>query len=169
MEIGVLGELQVIEYLEKQLKFENYIPMKDRGIDFISVKKNKFYNIQVKTSKFQRNSYFWFDLILDKMTYSENTFYIFNCFVTERRTFMGKRRNFLIIPSFHIKKLIKEKKLYVAKKKTSSGKKTDAVRFYIYPDFENKKWLYRGDLKRSKKIIDLTKYWNNINQFNYSS
>ena len=31
MEIGVLGELQVIDYLEKKLKLENYLPMKDRG------------------------------------------------------------------------------------------------------------------------------------------
>ena len=69
MEIGVLGELQVIDYLEKELSYENYIPMKDRGIDLISVKKNNFYYIQVKTSKFQKGSYFWFDLILEKMIY----------------------------------------------------------------------------------------------------
>ena len=88
MEIGVLGELQVIDYLEKKLELENYLPMKDRGIDFISIRKDKFYKVQVKTSKFQKNSYFWFDTVLDKMIFSNNTVYIFNCFVNERRNRM---------------------------------------------------------------------------------
>ena len=165
MEIGVLGELQVIDYLEKKLKLENYLPMKDRGIDFISIRKDKFYKVQVKTSKFQKNSYFWFDTVLDKMIFSNNTVYIFNCFVNERRTFMGKKRNFLIIPSQTIKSWLNTKKLHIAKKKKSSNEKTDVIRWYIYPDFKNKKWIYKGNSKVEEKLIDLTNFWNNQSFF----
>ena len=35
----------------------SYIPLKDRGIDFIAVK-DKNFNIQVKVSRFLKNSYF---------------------------------------------------------------------------------------------------------------
>tara|TARA_Y100000817_G_scaffold137323_1_gene107687 strand:- start:132 stop:638 length:507 start_codon:yes stop_codon:yes gene_type:complete len=166
MEIGVLGELQVIDYLEKELSYENYIPMKDRGIDLISVKKNNFYYIQVKTSKFQKGSYFWFDLILEKMIYSKNTIYIFNCFVNERRTFMGKKRNLLVIPSNDIKNWINKKQIHITTKKKSSGNGTNkAIRFFVYPDFKNKKWIYKGNSKIKEKLIDLTKYWNNKKVF----
>ena len=99
----------------------SYIPMKDRGIDFIAVKDEKFFNIQVKASRFLKNSYFWFDLVLEKMFYSKNTYYIFNCFVNERRTFMGKKRNFLVIPSNKIKSWIKNKDILVSEKKKSGG------------------------------------------------
>jgi hypothetical protein len=33
--IGHIGELQAIEEFEKKHKFEIYLPMKDKGIDFI--------------------------------------------------------------------------------------------------------------------------------------
>jgi len=81
MEIGIIGELQVIEHLKKKLNVITYLPYQDKGIDFIIVKGNRFYQIQVKTSKLQKFSYFWFDLMLDKMVFSNNTIYIFNCFV----------------------------------------------------------------------------------------
>lgn len=164
MEIGVVAEMQVIEHFEKNLKMHSYIPLKDRGIDFIAVKvkNNKFFNIQVKASRYLKNSYFWFDLVLDKMFYSDNTYYIFNCFVNERRTFMGKKRNFLVIHSNKIKSWIKNRDVLVSEKKKSDGKKTAAIRFFVYPDFQNKKWVYRGGVKTTKKTIDLTKYLNNF-------
>jgi|TARA_Y100000294_G_scaffold89607_1_gene83573 hypothetical protein len=160
MEIGTIGEIQVIEYLKKRLNTVVYLPYQDKGIDFIIVKGNKFYQIQVKTSKLQKFSYFWFDLMLDKMIFSNNTIYIFNCFVNERRTFMGKKRNFLVIPSLTIKNWIKRKKVRIIEKKISGGKRTKTIRFFIYPDVANKIWKYRGGLKSNPKIIDLTSYWN---------
>mgnify|MGYP004173783393 FL=1 len=165
MEIGVVAEMQVIEHFEKNLKMHSYIPLKDRGIDFIAVKDEKFFNIQVKASRFLKNSYFWFDLVLEKMFYSKNTFYIFNCFVNERRTFMGKKRNFLVIPSNKIKSWIKDKDILVSEKKKSGGQsKTPTIRFFVYPDFQNKKWFYIGGAKTDKKKIDLTNYLNNFDE-----
>lgn len=77
-EIGLLGELEVINFLKK-LKHSVYVPLKDEGVDFISVGRSGFYQLQVKTSMFQKKSYFWFDLHKNKMKYSDNTFYIFVC------------------------------------------------------------------------------------------
>ena len=71
--------------------------LKDRGIDFVSVLENKFYQIQVKTSKFQKGSYFWFDLHKNKIVYSKNTYYVFVCKSLGRRRFMNKKHNFFII------------------------------------------------------------------------
>ena len=56
--IGHIGELQVIEELQKKQKIEVYLPLKDKGIDFIAVHNNSSVQVQVKTSKFQRNSYY---------------------------------------------------------------------------------------------------------------
>ena len=58
--IGHIGEIRVIEFLHKKKDMAIYLPLKDRGIDFIAVRKNHFYQVQVKTSMFQKNSYFWF-------------------------------------------------------------------------------------------------------------
>lgn len=152
--VGHLGELEVIEFLRKVKKHEIYLPLKDKGIDFLSVSKNNFYQIQVKTSMFQKNSYFWFDLYKEKMIYSKNTFYIFVCKSLGRRNFMGKNHNFLVIPSLNLRKWIKEKRL--TEKKNSA----EVLNIFIYPDFNEKKWIY----KNKGSSLDLTQYWNNFNQ-----
>ncbi|MBW2995319.1 hypothetical protein KY312_03125 [Candidatus Woesearchaeota archaeon] len=152
--IGHLGELEVIDYLRKEKKHTIYLPLKDVGIDFISTIKDNFFQIQVKTSMFQKNSYFWFDLYKKKMVYSKHTFYVFVCKSLGRRNFMGKKHNFIIIPSLHIKKWIKNKKL--AEKTNTPG----VINVFIYPDKERKKWTY----KNKGKSIDFTKYWNNFDQ-----
>ena len=64
--IGHIGEIKVFEYLQKRLGMEIYLPLKDKGIDFIAAKNNVFYQIQVKTSMFHKGSYFWFDLYKNK-------------------------------------------------------------------------------------------------------
>ena len=89
--IGHIGELQAISEMEKE-GFSIYLPMKDKGIDFIAVKNNKSTQIQVKTSKFQKESYFWFDLHKSKMIYSENTYYVFVLYVLPRRKMLGKAK-----------------------------------------------------------------------------
>lgn len=152
--VGHLGELEVIEFLSKKKKHSIYLPLKDKWIDFISVYKDNFYQIQVKTSMYQKNSYFWFDLYKDKMVYSKNTFYVFVCKSLGRRKFMGKKSNFLVIPSIAIKNWIRNKSL--AEKKNYPG----VLNIFIYPDFDSRKWVY----KNKGKLLDLTKYWNNFSQ-----
>jgi len=152
--VGFLGELDVIEHLAKQRKHEIYIPLKDKGIDFVSTKNQNFYQIQVKTSMFQKGSYFWFDLYEEKMRYSPNTLYIFVCKVLERRQFMGKSHNFLVIPSLQIKRWAADGK--IARKKGARG----VFNIFIYPDFKSKKWFYRNKGKK----INLTAYWNNFDR-----
>ena len=70
--LGHIGELQVIDYLEKNEKCSIFLPMKDKGIDFIAVRNTRSVQVQVKTSKFHKNSYFWFDLSIKKMGSSPN-------------------------------------------------------------------------------------------------
>ena len=113
--IGHIGELQVINELQNNQNVEIYLPMKDKGIDFIGVGNNNSVQIQVKTSKFQKEQYYWFDLYKNKMIYSENTFYIFVLYVLPRRKMMGKSKNFLIIPSTDLKNYVSEN--FVPKKK----------------------------------------------------
>ena len=151
--LGHIGELQIIDDLQKNHNFEIYLPIKDKGLDFIGLKDNYSIQVQVKTSKFQKNSYYWIDLHKNKMVYSKNTFYIFVLYVLPRRKMMGKRKNYLIIPSLDLKKMIQNKSL--------STKKTDSniLNIFIYPDLENSKWIYKG----KGKMVDLTKYWNNFN------
>ena len=74
--LGHIGELQIIDVLQKKHNFEIYLPIKDKGLDFIGLKNNSSIQVQVKTSKFQKESYFWVDLHKNKMIYSKNTFYI---------------------------------------------------------------------------------------------
>ena len=83
--IGHIGELQAIEEFEKKHKFEIYLPMKDKGIDFIGVHNNSSVQVQVKTSKFHNSKYYWMDLYKNKMVYSENTFYVFVLYVLPRK------------------------------------------------------------------------------------
>ena len=153
--VGHLGELSVMEYFKKSLKHQVYLPLKDSGIDFVSVGKRKFYQIQVKTSMFQKNSYFWFDLYDKKMVYSRETYYIFVCMNLGRRQFMSKSKNFIVVPSLLLKRWINQGK--IAPKKDSPH----VFNIFIYPDFKNREWAYRN----KGKEIDLTPYWNNFNLF----
>ena len=150
--LGHIGELQIIDDLQKNHNFEIYLPIKDKGLDFIGLKNNKTIQVQVKTSKFQREKYFWFDLHKNKMVYKKNTFYIFVLYVLPRRKIMGSRKHYLIIPSLDIKKMV-EKKSIVSKKNDPN-----VFNIFINPDIENKKWIYNN----KGKTIDLTKYWNNF-------
>ncbi len=150
--IGHIGELQVIDELQKNQKLEVYLPIKDKGIDFIGVGNNKSVQIQVKTSKFQKNKYYWFDLYKSKMIYSINTFYIFVLYVLPRRKMMGKSKNYLIIPSLDLMKFINEN-LIITKKNND-----DCLNLFIYPDDKEKTWYYLN----KGKSIDLKKYWNNF-------
>ncbi len=152
--VGHIGELEVINFLEKNLKHSVYLPIKDRGLDFISVGKSGFYQIQVKTSMFQKNSYFWFDLYKNKMIYSHNTFYIFVCKTLGRRRFMGKSFNFLIIPSLNIKNWVDSRQI-VSKKGNQN-----TLNIFVYPDPENRRWIYRN----KGKELDWTRYWNNFKE-----
>lgn len=148
--IGHIGELQVIEEIQKNYKYEVYLPMKDKGIDFIASKNNNSVQVQVKTSKFQKNSYYWFDLSKKKMIYSSNTFYILVLYVLPRRTMMGKRKNYLIIPSLDLKKMIANREI------ASKENDPDTLNIFIYP--EDKRWIY----KNKGKTLDMTGYWNNF-------
>ena len=56
--LGHIGELQIIDDLQKNHKFEIYLPLKDKGLDFIGLKNNSSIQVQLKTSKFQKNSTF---------------------------------------------------------------------------------------------------------------
>ena len=150
--IGHIGELEVIEELQKKQKIEVYLPLKDKGIDFIGVHNNSSVQVQVKTSKFQRNSYYWMDLHKNKMVYSENTFYVFVLYVLPRRRMMGKSKNFLVIPSLDLKEYIKNKSI-VSKKNDDN-----CLNIFIYPLLDEKKWIY----KNKDSELDLTKYWNNF-------
>ena len=132
--IGHIGELQVIDELQKNQKLEVYLPIKDKGIDFIGVGNNKSVQIQVKTSKFQKNKYYWFDLYKSKMIYSTNTFYIFVLYVLPRRKMMGKSKNYLVIPSLDLKQFINENSI-ISKKNND-----DCLNLFIYPDDEEKTW-----------------------------
>ena len=152
--VGHLGELEVIDYLRKNKRHDIYTPLKDKGIDFISVGKKGFYQIQVKTSMFQKKSYFWFDLYKHKLVYSKNTYYIFCCKSLGRRKFMGKSSNFIVIPSLKLKDWITKRKI-VSKKGN-----LNLFNIFIYPDPKKKKWIY----KNKGKVIDLTSYLNNFDK-----
>ena len=150
--IGHIGELQVIEELQKKHKFEVYLPIKDKGIDFIGVHNNFSVQVQVKTSMLQKNKYYWMDLYKSKMIYSENTFYVFVLYVLPRKKMMGKGKNFLVIPSLDLKEYINNKSI-VTKKNDDN-----CLNILIYPLLDEKKWIY----KNKGSELDLTKYWNNF-------
>jgi len=152
--VGQVGELRIMEILKKK-GMEIYLPLKDSGIDFIAVKSDKFYQVQVKTSMFQKNSYFWFDLLKNKMRYSDNVFYVFVCFTLGRRQFLGKGENYLVIPSLILKKWIVDEDI-VSKKGDEN-----CLNLFVYPDLVEKSWIY----KNKGKKIDLTSYWNNLSYF----
>ena len=149
--IGHIGELQVINELQNNQNVEIYLPMKDKGIDFIGVGNNNSVQIQVKTSKFQKEQYYWFDLYKNKMIYSENTFYIFVLYVLPRRKMMGKSKNFLIIPSSDLKNYVSEN--FVPKKNDEN-----CLNLFIYPNEKDKTWIY----KNKGSTLDLTSHWNNF-------
>ena len=114
--IGNIGEIQTIEVLKKEKGFAIYLPLKDVGIDFIGVKKGIFFQFQIKTSTFQKNKYFWFDLHKNKMVYGKNVYYIFLCYTMPRHNMMGKAKNFLIIPSLDLRKWILSKRIPLKKR-----------------------------------------------------
>ena len=149
--IGHIGELQVINELQNNQSVEIYLPMKDKGIDFIGVGNNNSVQIQVKTSKFQKEQYYWFDLYKNKIIYSENTFYIFVLYVLPRRKMMGKSKNFLIIPSSDLKNYVSEN--FVPKKNDEN-----CLNLFIYPNEKDKTWIY----KNKGSTLDLTSHWNNF-------
>lgn len=154
--IGHIGEIRIIEFLKKKKDMVIYLPLKDKGIDFVAVKGNNFYQIQVKTSMFQKDSYFWFDLYKHKMIYSKNTFYIFVCATMSRRQFMGKTENYIVVPSLDLKE-------WIASKDIASKKGDDScLNIFLYPDQENNRWVY----KNKGKELDWTSYWNNFSYFN---
>ena len=150
--LGHIGELQVIDHLQNKEGCTIYLPMKDKGIDFIAVKDNLSTQIQVKTSKYQKNSYYWFDLSVHKMVYSPNTVYIFVLYTLPRRKILGRARNYLVIPSLKLKEWIEKGDL--AEKKGSS----DIINLFIYPIESSLEWVYRN----KGKEINLTEYWNNF-------
>ena len=154
--IGHIGELQVINEFQRRQSVEIYLPMKDRGIDFIGVRNNKSIQIQVKTSTFQKQKYYWFDLYGNRMVYSKNTFYIFVLYILPRRRMMGKSKNYLLIPSLDIESYISEG-IFVPKQNNEN-----CFNVFIYPNEKDKTWIY----KNKGKSIDLTKYWNNFNLIN---
>ena len=154
--IGHIGELQVINEFQRRQNVEIYLPMKDRGIDFIGVRNNKSIQIQVKTSTFQKEKYYWFDLYGHNMVYSKNTFYIFVLYILPRRKMMGKSKNYLIIPSLDIQSYI-SKGIFVPRQNNEN-----CFNVFIYPNEKDKTWIY----KNKGKSIDLTKYWNNFNSIN---
>ena len=130
--IGHIGELQVIEEFQNKHKIEVYLPMTDKGIDFIGVHNNSSVQVQVKTSKFHNSKYYWMDLYKNKMIYSENTFYVFVLYVLPRRKMMGKSKNFLVIPSLDLKEYIENKSI-VSKKNDDN-----CLNIRIYPFLDEK-------------------------------
>ncbi len=147
--IGHIGELQTIGQMEAE-GYAIYLPMKDKGIDFIAVKNNRSTQVQVKTSKFQKESYFWFDLHKSKMIYSANTYYVFVLYVLPRRKMLGKAKNYLVIPSLDLKEMIESGDIVM---KNGSD---NIMNIFVYPDEESGKWIY----KNKGQELDLTKYWN---------
>ena len=143
--IGHIGELQIINEFEKKLKCEIYLPLKDKGIDFIAInsKSHNTYKIQVKTSMFQKNSYFWFDIKKNRII--KNSFFIFVCFTLNRQKFNNKKYNYFVIPSEIILKWIENEDVLF--KKNSN----DIVNFFVYPPNEKcKNWLFKG---KGKQIV----------------
>ena len=149
--IGHIGELQVINELQKNQNVEVYLPMKDKGIDFIGVSNNNSVQIQVKTSTLNKEQYYWFDLYKKKMIYSKNTFYIFVLYVLPRRKMMGKSKNFLIIPSSDLKNYVSEN--FVPKKNDEN-----CLNLFIYSNEKERTWIY----KNKGSTLDLTSHWNNF-------
>jgi hypothetical protein len=86
------------------------------------------------------------------MVYSKNTYYVFVLYVLPRRKMMGKAKNYHVIPSLELKKLIESENIVLKKGSEST------LNIFVYPDEENKKWLYRN----KGQEIDLTMYWNSF-------
>lgn len=152
--IGHLGEIRTIEHVQKELGMEVYLPLKDKGIDFVAGKGDRLVHVQVKTSMLQKRSYFWFTLHKHKMRFTDSTFYVFVCHTMPRRRFMGKSQNFIVIPSRVLQKWMSTGKL--AAKKGDKG----CFDIFLYADDEStpKTWTYRN----KRKSIDWTAYWNNF-------
>src|ERR1035437_7556244 len=130
--IGNLGEIQTIDFLKKEFGFAIYLPLKDIGIDFIGVKRDSLFQFQIKTSAFQKNRYFWFKLNKRKMVYGKNIYYIFVCYTMPRHNMMGKAKNYIIIPSFDLKKWILSSRIPLEKGSNS------VCQIFLHPDITKK-------------------------------
>jgi len=104
--IGSAGEHRVVS----ELLFRGYnasIMSVDEGLDIVTTKNNKLFNIQVKTANENKFNKYVYDIrkISFEKFGSGNTFYIF--------VLMGNQTNFLILPSTEIEKNIQEKNILV--------------------------------------------------------
>lgn len=99
-----------------------------------------------------KNSYFWFDLKKDRLFYGPGIVYVFVLYTLPRRTFMGRAKNFLLVPSTAIREWVTDGKL-VTKKGNAN-----IINVFVYPDFDNERWVYRN----KRREIDLTPFWNNF-------
>ena len=108
-DIGHLGALKAMDLLRKKLRMDIYVPLVDEGVGFVAVRQDSFYRTQVKTSMFQRNSYFWFDLCKNRIIYSENTIYSFVC-TTQRAPVHGSNTELLGDPFSRIAEMDRQRR-----------------------------------------------------------
>ncbi len=152
--IGHIGEMFVINEFDKELEMEVYLPLKDTGIDFVALKNNVAFQIQVKTSMFQKNSYFWFDI--KKSRIRKKSYFIFVCHTLNRQKFNGSSKNYLIIPAETILDWIEKKQI------PNKENSIDVYNIFLYPPKdENNKWLFRN----KSKEIDWTGYFKKLDYF----
>jgi len=109
--VGKAGEHLVVS----ELLFRGYnasVMSVDEGLDIVATKKERLYNIQVKTSTENKFNYYVFDLRISSFEKHNrnNTFYIF--------VLKGKETNFLVLPYFEIQKNIDQKNILVVDKNT---------------------------------------------------
>lgn len=109
--IGKAGEHLVVS----ELLFRGYnasVMTVDEGLDIVTTKAERLYNVQVKTSTENRYNYYVFDLRISSFEKHNrnNTFYIF--------VLKGKATNFLILPYVEIQKNIDQHNILVVNKGT---------------------------------------------------
>jgi len=104
--VGSVGEHRVLS----ELLFRGYnasIMSVDEGLDIVSTKDNKLFNIQVKTSNENKFNKYVYDI--RKMSFERfdtgNTFYIF--------VLLAEKTNFLILPSSEIEKNVQQKNILI--------------------------------------------------------
>ncbi len=103
--IGKAGEHLVVSKLLFQ-EFNANIMSVDDGIDIVATRKDRLYNIQVKTANEKYGKYVADININSYQKYnSSNTFYIF--------VLRGKEENFLILPYVEVQKSIDQKNILV--------------------------------------------------------
>lgn len=140
-----------MEHVAKMLKLPVYLPLKDTGIDFVAGRGERYYVIQVKTSTFQENSYFWFDLHRHKLVVRANTLYVLVCYTLPSHTFMGSRNNFLVLPSENLQEWVTPSR--IPPKAGNPG----IFNIFVCPDEAMRTWTYRN----KGCELDWTRFWNN--------